>query len=88
MPAEVAADENLVTLHRTSSPPRGRGRALTLLLGVLAAALLLVPAGASALVVKIATGSGTTTVGEQPTSMEPPIFGYAQREKEKRAERG
>jgi hypothetical protein len=84
MPAEVAADENLVTLHRTSSPPRGQGRALTLLLGAVAAALLLVPAGANALVVKITTGAGTTTVGEQPTSMEAPTGGYAQSEKEKK----
>jgi hypothetical protein len=80
MPPGLAADESLVTLHRTSSLPHGR--ALTLLLGVLVAALLIAPAGAGALVVKIKTGTGTTTVGEQPTSMEAPTGGMAQSEKE------
>ncbi len=84
MPPGLAADESLVTLHRTSSPPHGR--ALTLLLGALAAVLLLVPAGASALVVKVKTGAGaaTTTVGVQPTSIAIPTGGYAQSEKEKK----
>jgi hypothetical protein len=67
MPPGLAADESLVTLHRTSTPPRGRGRALTLLLGVLAAALLLVPAGASAVVVEAEPGG--VKAGVQPHSI-------------------
>jgi hypothetical protein len=83
MPTGIAADEGLVTSHCTFCARHARIRVLTALLGALIASLLLAPGLASALVIKVKTGvgPGTTTVGEQPTSMEPPIFGYAQSEK-------
>jgi hypothetical protein len=74
MPTRVAADEGLVTSHRTSGAPHGRGRALTALLGALTAALLLAP-GASAEVIKVETPAGPTTVGVQPTSISAPLDG-------------
>lgn len=63
MPAGAAADESLVTLHRTSRSPRAWGRALTLVLGAAVAALLLaaavLPALAGAQVVEV----GPTKLG-------------------------
>jgi hypothetical protein len=87
MPAGLAADESLVTLHRTSCSPRARGGALTLLLGVVLAALLLAPTLASALVVHVKTGASTTAVGLQPTSEASPLDGNG-RDKGKAGEEG
>ncbi len=67
MPAGIAADESLVTLHRTSCAPHGWGRVLTLLLGAALAALLLVPAGAGAVVVE--SEPGGVKAGVQPHSI-------------------
>jgi hypothetical protein len=64
--ADGAADDGLVTPHRTPAPRPPR-RALALLLGALLA-LLLAAAPAGALVVQVETGSGPHTVGLQPTS--------------------
>jgi hypothetical protein len=75
MPAAGAADESLVTFHRIPRSPRARGRALTLVLGAVVAALLLAPGLANALVINVQTGATTTTVGVQPTSEAKPLDG-------------
>ncbi len=67
MPARVAADDGLVTPHRTFCAPHGRGRALTLLLGAALATLLLAPALAGAVVVE--SEPGGVKAGVQPHSI-------------------
>jgi hypothetical protein len=75
MPAGFAADDAIVTLHRTSRAPHVRTRVLVCLLGAALTALLLAPGLANALVIKVATGAGTSTVGVQPTSKAFPLDG-------------
>jgi hypothetical protein len=66
MPAPPAADEGQVTPHRISGRLH-RGRALAPLLGAVLAALLLLPAGAGAVVVE--SEPGGVKAGVQPDSI-------------------